>query len=182
MVQVPPFGRNAGSRRRGGRPGARLAYVETYGCQHERGRHRDGAGHAARRRLTARTETRAAEPDMILSNTCACDENARKRVFARARQLPAARTPRAGRPIGHHGTAWAEQSKGAIRERALVISSSGRRLPAARSAPSRRRAPAGAVDDTKREQRRDVRGPRPSRGMRGSEGHQLTIQRGCDKF
>src|SRR3954454_13613690 len=115
LVQLRAFGRGGTKAAGGPAPaaptGARLAYVETYGCQMNVADTEmvlgmlHGAGYA-------RTEdpTRA---DLILLNTCAVRENAEERVFARASQLAQRRErPGAARPILGITGCMAEHLKG----------------------------------------------------------------------
>jgi tRNA-2-methylthio-N6-dimethylallyladenosine synthase len=160
-------------------PGARLAYVETYGCQMNVADTEMVLGmlHAAG---YGRTED-PARADLILLNTCAVREKAEERVFARASEL-APHKARRGAVLGITGC-MAEHLKGAIRERApyvdLVIGPDGYRRLVAHVEEAR----AGrAVDDTRLDRHETYEGLDPSRDMTGGVTGHITIQRGCDKF
>jgi tRNA-2-methylthio-N6-dimethylallyladenosine synthase len=184
LVQLRPFGRakpDAGDAKPAASPDARLAYVETYGCQMNVADTEmvlgmlHGAGYA-------RTDD-PARADLILLNTCAVREKAEERVFARASQLAEHKEGR-GAVLGITGC-MAEHLKGAIRERApyvdLVIGPDGYRRLVAHVEEAR----AGrAVDDTKLDRFETYEGLDPARDMStsgGVTGH-ITVQRGCDKF
>jgi tRNA-2-methylthio-N6-dimethylallyladenosine synthase len=158
---------------------ARLAYVETYGCQMNVADTEMVLGllHAAG---YARTED-PASADLILLNTCAVREKAEERVFARASELAAHRARR-GAVLGITGC-MAEHLKGAIRERApyvdLVVGPDGYRRLLAHVDEARG---GRAVDDTKLDRFETYEGLDPARGMTGGVTGHITIQRGCDKF
>jgi tRNA-2-methylthio-N6-dimethylallyladenosine synthase len=156
-------------------PPARLAYVETYGCQMNVADTEMVLGmlHAAG---YGRTDD-PARADLILLNTCAVREKAEERVFARASQLA-----RHGAVLGITGC-MAEHLKGAIRERApyvdLVIGPDGYRRLVAHVEEAR----AGrVVDDTRLDRYETYEGLDPAREMTGGVTGHITIQRGCDKF
>ncbi|HVZ71832.1 MAG TPA: tRNA (N6-isopentenyl adenosine(37)-C2)-methylthiotransferase MiaB [Polyangia bacterium] len=156
---------------------ARLAYVETYGCQMNVADTEMVLGllHASG---YARTDD-PARAELILINTCAVREKAEERVFARASELA-----QHDAILGITGC-MAEHLKGAIRERApyvdLVIGPDGYRRLVAHVEEAR----AGrAVDDTKLDRHETYEGLDPARDQSaagGVTGH-ITIQRGCDKF
>ncbi|HEY8924823.1 MAG TPA: radical SAM protein, partial [Polyangia bacterium] len=166
--------------------GARLAYVETYGCQMNVADtdmvlgllHREGY---------ARTED-AAEADLILINTCAVREKAEERVFQRASML-AGHKARPGVVLGITGC-MAEHLKDRIRARApyvdLVVGPDGYRrlLEHVRDVHDARKAgDAGlAVEDTALDRYETYEGLDPAREMTGGVTGHITIQRGCDKF
>ena len=166
--------------------GARLAYVETYGCQMNVADtdmvlgllHREGY---------ARTED-AAEADLILINTCAVREKAEERVFQRASML-AGHKARPGVVLGITGC-MAEHLKDRIRARApyvdLVVGPDGYRrlLEHVRDVHDARKAgDAGlAVEDTALDRHETYEGLDPAREMTGGVTGHITIQRGCDKF
>jgi tRNA-2-methylthio-N6-dimethylallyladenosine synthase len=170
---------------------ARLAYVETYGCQMNVADsdmvlgmlHRAGYG---------RTDD-AARADLILINTCAVREKAEERVFARASIL-AEHKARPGVVLGITGC-MAEHLKEKILERApyvdLVVGPDGYRrlldhveqvqISRAGKAPGKHK-PGGGVNDTALDRHETYEGLDPAREMTdGITGH-ITIQRGCDKF
>ncbi|HVX95021.1 MAG TPA: tRNA (N6-isopentenyl adenosine(37)-C2)-methylthiotransferase MiaB [Polyangia bacterium] len=159
--------------------GARLAYVETYGCQMNVADSEMVLGllHAAG---YGRTED-PARADLILLNTCAVREKAEERVFARASQLAEHRANR-GAVLGITGC-MAEHLKGTIRERApyvdLVIGPDGYRRLVAHVEEARG---GRAVDDTKLDRFETYEGLDPARDMTGGVTGHVTIQRGCDKF
>jgi tRNA-2-methylthio-N6-dimethylallyladenosine synthase len=159
--------------------GARLAYVETYGCQMNVADSEMVLGllHAAG---YGRTED-PARADLILLNTCAVREKAEERVFARASQLAEHRASR-GAVLGITGC-MAEHLKGSIRERApyvdLVIGPDGYRRLVAHVEEARG---GRAVDDTKLDRFETYEGLDPAREMTGGVTGHVTIQRGCDKF
>src|SRR6516165_8789752 len=156
-------------------PPARLAYVETYGCQMNVADTEMVLGmlHAAG---YGRTED-PARADLILLNTCAVREKAEERVFARASELAQHRAI-----LGITGC-MAEHLKGAIRERVphidLVVGPDGYRRLLAHVEEARR---GHAVDDTKLDRFETYEGLDPSREMTGGVTGHITIQRGCDKF
>jgi tRNA-2-methylthio-N6-dimethylallyladenosine synthase len=159
--------------------GARLAYVETYGCQMNVADTEMVLGmlHAAG---YGRTED-PARADLILLNTCAVREKAEERIFARASQLASHRAER-GAVLGITGC-MAEHLKGTIRERApyvdLVVGPDGYRRLLAHVEEARG---GRAVDDTKLDRFETYEGLDPSREMTGGVTGHITIQRGCDKF
>jgi tRNA-2-methylthio-N6-dimethylallyladenosine synthase len=161
---------------------ARLAYVETYGCQMNVA-DTDLMLGLLNRGGYARTDdpTRA---DLILINTCAVREKAEERVFARASMLAHGRA-RPDVVLGITGC-MAEHLKDGIRERApevdLVVGPDGYRrllehVDAARTGR--------AVTDVRLDREETYEGldPISATGERtgGVIGH-VTIQRGCDKF
>ena len=158
---------------------ARLAYVETYGCQMNVADTEmfmgllHGAGYG-------RTDD-PARADLILLNTCAVREKAEERVFARASELAQYRGPR-GAVLGITGC-MAEHLKGTIRERApyvdLVVGPDGYRRLVAHVDEARG---GRAVDDTKLDRFETYEGLDPARDMTGGVTGHVTIQRGCDKF
>ncbi len=158
--------------------GARLAYVETYGCQMNIADtemvlgmlHRAGYG---------RTEDPAVA-DLILINTCAVREKAEERVFARAGALAHHRGR--GAILGITGC-MAEHLKEKIHERAphvdLVVGPDGYR----RLLEHVERARQGErIDDTVLDRHETYEGLDPEHGMTGGVVGHVTIQRGCDKF
>ncbi|HVU49446.1 MAG TPA: tRNA (N6-isopentenyl adenosine(37)-C2)-methylthiotransferase MiaB [Polyangia bacterium] len=159
--------------------GARLAYVETYGCQMNVADTEMVLGllHAAG---YGRTDD-PARADLILLNTCAVREKAEERVFARASELAPHRARR-GAVLGITGC-MAEHLKGAIRERApyvdLVIGPDGYRRLLARVEEARG---GRAALDTKLDRFETYEGLDPAREMTGAVTGHITIQRGCDKF
>jgi len=166
--------------------GARLAYVETYGCQMNVADtdmvlgllHRDGY---------ARTED-AAQADLILINTCAVREKAEERVFQRASML-AGHKARPGVVLGITGC-MAEHLKDRIRARApyvdLVVGPDGYRrlLDHVREVNDARQSGDAerAVEDTALDRYETYEGLDPAREMTGGVTGHITIQRGCDKF
>ena len=170
---------------------ARLAYVETYGCQMNVADsdmvlgmlHRAGYG---------RTDD-ATRADVILINTCAVREKAEDKVFARASIL-AAHKAHAGVVLGITGC-MAEHLKEKIHERApyvdLVVGPDGyRRLLDHVDHAARVRTRAGGgnnrgdahVRDTALDRHETYEGLDPAREMTGGVTGHITIQRGCDKF
>ena len=170
----------------GGAQPARLAYVETYGCQMNVADsemvlgllHRDGYG---------RTDD-VSRADLILINTCAVREKAEDRVFQRASML-AEHKARPGVVLGITGC-MAEHLKEKIRERAphvdLVVGPDGYRrlLDHVRQVRDARGAgdPDAGVEDTALDRHETYEGLDPSREMSGGVTGHITIQRGCDKF
>ena len=163
-------------------PAARLAYVETYGCQMNVA-DTDMVLGMLHRAGYARTED-PARADLILINTCAVRENAEERVFARASIL----AHKKGRPdtvLGITGC-MAEHLKDKIRARVrgvdLVIGPDGYR----RLLDHVETARAGqAVTDIKLDRAETydgidgiALGDADCAGVVG----RVTIQRGCDKF
>jgi tRNA-2-methylthio-N6-dimethylallyladenosine synthase len=158
---------------------ARLAYVETYGCQMNVADtdlmlgllHRGGY---------ARTED-PARADVILINTCAVREKAEERVFARARMLAHAKV-RPDVVLGITGC-MAEHLKDDLRRRApdvdLVIGPDGYRRLLERVEEARGGRP---VTDTRLDREETYDGLDPARQMAGGVIGHVTIQRGCDKF
>jgi tRNA-2-methylthio-N6-dimethylallyladenosine synthase len=171
------------ARARAGEAGAaRLAYVETYGCQMNVADTEMVLGmlHAAG---YGRTDD-PARADLILLNTCAVREKAEERVFARASELAQYRGRRgADHPILGITGCMAEHLKGAIRERApyvdLVVGPDGYRRLLAHVAEARS---GRAALDTKLDRFETYEGLDPSREMTGGVTGHITIQRGCDKF
>jgi tRNA-2-methylthio-N6-dimethylallyladenosine synthase len=164
---------------------ARLAYVETYGCQMNVADTEMVLGllHAAG---YGRTDD-PSRADLILLNTCAVREKAEERVFARASELAQFKTPRGfgapGGPVLGITGCMAEHLKGAIRERApyvdLVVGPDGYRRLLAHVEDAR----AGrAIDDTRLDRYETYEGLDPAREMTGAVTGHITIQRGCDKF
>ncbi len=161
--------------------GAKLVYVETYGCQMNVADTDMVLGLLQRGGYRQTTEPERA--DLILINTCAVREKAEERVFQRASML----FHRRGRPdvvLGITGC-MAEHLKEQIRERAphvdLVIGPDGYRrlLEHVEEARGGR-----AVIDTrldKDETYEGVDGIYARAESGGVVGH-VTIQRGCDKF
>jgi tRNA-2-methylthio-N6-dimethylallyladenosine synthase len=159
-------------------PGARLAYVETYGCQMNVADTEmvlgllDQAGYG-----------RTGDPalaDLILINTCAVREKAEERVYGRASVLAQykARDPRV--VLGITGC-MAEHLKEAIPARApyvdLVVGPDGYR----RLVEHVERARGGdTVLDTTLDRHETYEGLDPS--LDGAPIGHITIQRGCDKF
>jgi tRNA-2-methylthio-N6-dimethylallyladenosine synthase len=159
---------------------ARLAYVETYGCQMNVADTEmvlgllQGAGYG--RTLDP------ARADLILINTCAVREKAEERVFGRAANLAAWKAQRPGLLLGITGC-MAEHLKDQIQERApyvdLVVGPDGyRRLldHVARAGQGER------VRDTALDRHETYEGLDPAREMTGGVTGHITIQRGCDKF
>jgi tRNA-2-methylthio-N6-dimethylallyladenosine synthase len=160
---------------------ARLAYVETYGCQMNVADTEmvlgllQGAGYG-------RTED-PARADLILLNTCAVREKAEEKVYARASML-AAHKARPGVVLGITGC-MAEHLKGDIQKQApyvdVVVGPDGYRRLVEHVA----RARAGeAIEDTRLDRFETYEGLDPARELSpsgGVTGH-ITIQRGCDKF
>jgi tRNA-2-methylthio-N6-dimethylallyladenosine synthase len=185
LVQLRTPGRATPTRDEGGAgapargDAARLAYVETYGCQMNVADTEMVLGmlHAAG---YGRTED-PARADLILLNTCAVREKAEERVFARASELAQHRARR-GAVLGITGC-MAEHLKGAIRERApyvdLVVGPDGYRRLLAHVEEARG---GRAIDDTKLDRFETYEGLDPAREMTGSVTGHITIQRGCDKF
>ncbi|HET6150630.1 MAG TPA: tRNA (N6-isopentenyl adenosine(37)-C2)-methylthiotransferase MiaB [Polyangia bacterium] len=160
---------------------ARLAYVETYGCQMNVADTEmvlgllHGAGYG-------RTDDPACA-DLILLNTCAVREKAEERVYARASML-AAHKARPGVVLGITGC-MAEHLKGAVQEQApyvdLVVGPDGYRRLLEHVESARGGRP---VEDTRLDRFETYEGLDPARAMStsgGVTGH-ITIQRGCDKF
>jgi len=160
-------------------PPARLAYVETYGCQMNVADtemvlgllHHAGYG---------RTDDPACA-DLILLNTCAVREKAEEGVYQRASML-AAHKARPGVVLGITGC-MAEHLKGAVQKQApyvdLVVGPDGYRrlLDHVESARAGR-----AVEDTRLDRFETYEGLDPARAMTGGVTGHITIQRGCDKF
>jgi tRNA-2-methylthio-N6-dimethylallyladenosine synthase len=158
---------------------ARLAYVETYGCQMNVADtdlmlgllHRGGYGRTAD----------PARADVILINTCAVREKAEERVFARASMLAHAKA-RPDVVLGITGC-MAEHLKDDLRRRApdvdLVIGPDGYRRLLERVEEARGGQP---VTDTRLDRDETYDGLDPARQMSGGVVGHVTIQRGCDKF
>ncbi|HEX2658181.1 MAG TPA: tRNA (N6-isopentenyl adenosine(37)-C2)-methylthiotransferase MiaB, partial [Polyangia bacterium] len=165
---------------------ARLAYVETYGCQMNVADSEMVLG-LLHREGYARTDD-ASRADLILINTCAVREKAEDRVFQRASML-AEHKARPGVVLGITGC-MAEHLKEKIRERAphvdLVVGPDGyrrlldhvRQVRDARGAGDRD----AGVEDTALDRHETYEGLDPSRAMSGGVTGNITIQRGCDKF
>jgi tRNA-2-methylthio-N6-dimethylallyladenosine synthase len=174
-----PLAGDVADARAGAEAGARLAYVETYGCQMNVADTEMVFGmlHAAG---YGRTDD-PARADLILLNTCAVREKAEERVFARASELAPHRA-RQGAVLGITGC-MAEHLKGAIRERApyvdLVVGPDGYRRLLAHVEEARGGRP---IDDTKLDRFETYEGLDPAREMTGGVTGHITIQRGCDKF
>ena len=158
---------------------ARLAYVETFGCQMNVADTEMMLGllHQAG---YARTDDPAAA-ELILLNTCAVREKAEERVYQRASML-AEHKRRPNVVLGITGC-MAEHLKGAIAERAphvdLVVGPDGYR----RLVDHIDRARAGEkVQDTQLDRYETYEGLDPAREMTGGVTGHITIQRGCDKF
>ncbi|MES1171878.1 MAG: tRNA (N6-isopentenyl adenosine(37)-C2)-methylthiotransferase MiaB [Bacteroidota bacterium] len=172
-------------------PAARLAYVETYGCQMNVADsdmvlgmlHRGGYG---------RTDD-VSRADLILINTCAIREKAEERVFARASMLAEEKAHR-NVVLGITGC-MAEHLKEKILERApyvdLVIGPDGYRrlLDHVRGIESARQGaivakhkPGAGVKDTALDRFETYEGLDPAREMTDGITGNITIQRGCDKF
>jgi tRNA-2-methylthio-N6-dimethylallyladenosine synthase len=178
---------------------ARLAYVETYGCQMNVADTELVLGllHGAGYRRT----DDPARADLILLNTCAVREKAEERVYARASMLAEHRA-RPGVVLGITGC-MAEHLKGAVQKQApyvdLVVGPDGYRrlLEHVESARAGR-----AVEDTRLDRFETYEGLDPAPILAGSRtgtttatttgtmtgtmsagvtGY-ITIQRGCDKF
>jgi len=161
---------------------ARLAYVETYGCQMNvadsdmvLGLLR-GAGYG-------RTDD-PARADLILINTCAVREKAEERVYARASAL-ARHKARGGVVLGITGC-MAEHLKDGIRARAphvdLVVGPDGYRrlVEHVEGARAGRAVTDTALDRFETYEGLDAAAGRDAGGA-GVVGS-ITIQRGCDKF
>jgi tRNA-2-methylthio-N6-dimethylallyladenosine synthase len=159
-------------------PGARTAYVETYGCQMNVADTEMVLGMLAKAGW-ARTEDPAGA-DLILINTCAVREKAEERIYGRASMLSQHKRP--GVVLGITGC-MAEHLKGAIQERApyvdVVVGPDGYR----RLLDHVERARGGqATLDTELDRYETYEGLDPSREMTGGVTGHITIQRGCDKF
>ena len=168
-------------RREGHRAAAKLAYVETYGCQMNVADTEMVLG-LLQRGGYGRTEdpTRA---DLILINTCAVREKAEERVFARTSILAAAARPDV--VLGVTGC-MAEHLKDRIRERApevdLVVGPDGYRRLLDHVATAR---DGRAVTDTRLDRDETYEGLDPAVTAEGEPDGvvgRVTIQRGCDKF
>ena len=158
---------------------ARLAYVETYGCQMNVADtdlmlgllHRGGY---------ARTDD-PARADVILINTCAVREKAEERVFARASMLAHAKAS-PDVVLGITGC-MAEHLKDDLRRRApdvdLVVGPDGYRRLLEHVEAARGGQP---VTDTRLDREETYDGLDPARQMTGGVIGHVTIQRGCDKF
>jgi tRNA-2-methylthio-N6-dimethylallyladenosine synthase len=159
---------------------ARLAYVETYGCQMNVADTDLILGQLGRAGY-GRTEDPAAA-DLILLNTCAVRENAEERVFARVGILKEHKRGKPGVVLGITGC-MAEHLKDTIRERApavdLIVGPDGYR----RLLEHVEAAGGGArVEDTVLDRHETYEGLDPAAVLaRGVTGN-ITIQRGCDKF
>jgi tRNA-2-methylthio-N6-dimethylallyladenosine synthase len=159
---------------------ARLAYVETYGCQMNVADTDLILGQLGRGGY-GRTDDPAAA-DLILLNTCAVRENAEERVFARVGVLKGHKLRNPRLVLGITGC-MAEHLKDAIHERApavdLIVGPDGYRRLLEHVAA----AGGGArALDTVLDRHETYEGLDPAAEMtRGVTGN-ITIQRGCDKF
>jgi tRNA-2-methylthio-N6-dimethylallyladenosine synthase len=159
--------------------GARLAYIETYGCQMNVADTDLMLGLLDRGGYAPTDDP--ARADLILINTCAVREKAEEKVFARASMLAHGKA-RPDVVLGVTGC-MAEHLKDRIRERApevdLVIGPDGYRRLLDRVEEAR----AGrAVVDTRLDREETYEGIDGVFGRdTGVVGH-VTIQRGCDKF
>ncbi len=163
---------------------ARLAYIETYGCQMNVADTEMVLGMLDRAGW-GRTDD-PGQADLILVNTCAVREKAEERVFGRVSVLARhkARAPHV--VLGITGC-MAEHLKETIAKRApyvdLVVGPDGYRRLLDHVDNARRGA---MIADTTLDRRETYEGldpPRPGAGAVASAvvGH-VTIQRGCDKF
>jgi tRNA-2-methylthio-N6-dimethylallyladenosine synthase len=178
LVTLRRPGRGDGAPAERGEAPARLAYVETYGCQMNVADTDlvlgllGGAGFG-------RTDD-PARADVILINTCAVRERAEERVYARASALAQhkARAPHV--VLGITGC-MAEHLKDQIPRRApyvdLVVGPDGYRRLVEHVA---RAAEGAMVMDTALDRHETYQGLDGQLGG-GVIGH-VTIQRGCDKF
>lgn len=160
-------------------PDAPRVYVETYGCQMNVADSDMLVGVLAGAGMR-RTE-RAQDADVILINTCAVREKAEERVFARARQLGAAKKKR-DVVLAITGC-MAEHLKERLLERAPEVDvvagpDSYRRIP---ELLARARGGDGAVVDVRLDKSETYDGLSGAEGGDGVSGF-ITIQRGCDKF
>jgi tRNA-2-methylthio-N6-dimethylallyladenosine synthase len=187
----PAAASNPGDALPGVPPAARLAYVETYGCQMNVA-DSDMVLGLLHRAGYARTDD-AARADLILINTCAVREKAEDRVFARASML-AEHKARPGVVLAIAGC-MAEHLKDKLLERApyvdLVVGPDGYRRLLDHIAQARqtrhgdnvgKHRPGAGINDTTLDRHETYDGLDPAREMAsGVTGH-ITIQRGCDKF
>jgi tRNA-2-methylthio-N6-dimethylallyladenosine synthase len=159
-------------------PGARLAYVETYGCQMNVADTEMVLGMLEQGGY-ARTED-PARADLILINTCAVREKAEERVYGRASVLAQHKAGKPGVVLGITGC-MAEHLKEAIPERApyvdLVVGPDGYRRLLDHVEEARAGQP---VLDTVLDRHETYEGLDPS--LAGAPIGHITIQRGCDKF
>jgi tRNA-2-methylthio-N6-dimethylallyladenosine synthase len=157
---------------------ARLAYVETYGCQMNVA-DTDLMLGILQRGGYGRTDDPAAA-DLVLINTCAVREKAEERVFARASML-ARGEARPGAVLGITGC-MAEHLKDRIRERVpevdVVVGPDGYRRLLDHVESARAGRP---VTDTRLDRDETYEGLDADGAGAGVIGR-VTIQRGCDKF
>jgi tRNA-2-methylthio-N6-dimethylallyladenosine synthase len=170
---------------------ARLAYIETYGCQMNVA-DTDMALGLLHRAGYGRTDD-PGRADLILINTCAIREKAEERVFARASML-AEQKARPDVVLGITGC-MAEHLKDGILERApyvdMVIGPDGYRRLLEHVEHARtvrgpgivgKSKPGAGVQDTVLDRFETYEGLDPARAMGDGITGNITIQRGCDKF